>query len=83
MSKTNKAFVISLVVVALGALAFVIFRGMGSSDNDTKGLVPPPRAGSPTFEPMPVTPRRMPTSDTTQANPTSKLKNIAPPGDGQ
>jgi len=77
MSK-NTAMVVGLVVVTLCALGFVIFRAMGSGDNDKTRLVPPPRAGSPTFEPMPVTSRTMPTTDTSIRRPTSKLKNITP-----
>ena len=80
MSK-NVAMVIGLVVVTLCALAFVIFRGMNSSDDVKNGLVPPPRAGGPTFEPMPVTSKSMPTTDTSVRKPTSKLRNISPTGD--
>lgn len=83
MSNKNVAVVVSLVVVALGALAFVIFRSITGSEIDTKGLVPPPRASGPTFEPMPVTSKAMPSSDTATVRPTGKLKNITPPGDPQ
>jgi len=83
MNKVNPAVVIGLVVVALGALAFVIFRGIGPSENDTKGLIPPPRAGAPTFEPQAVTSRGMPAADTTPSKATSKIKNITPPGDSR
>ena len=83
MNKINPIVAVSVVVVLLGLLAFVIYRNMGSSDSDMKGLIPPPRPGSPTFQPEPVTPRTMPTTDTPQARPTGKLKNITPPGDTQ
>ncbi len=79
MNNTKAIAAIGFVVVTLIVLGVVIMRSMGSSAEDTKGLVPAPRAGSPTFDPQPVTTRSMPTTDTPQATPTGKLKNIPPP----